>query len=402
MSVCHEKRHRDRERKHLRRSRRKKCYTHGACWGCERFWLCSVRCVRYERADPFATILIATISSPIAFDSVSPMAALNIILEMHEKLERCSEEQLDTIIVKGTDYMKAEVLALRKRRAERAAKQAQEEVLARRQAATSKLRATLAAKKAGGQEKLTELKRMKCLYCKMPHPGQKSFKMRDILEYDEEDGGPDAWNWYGDTYNLERGVCPDCVDEDVADGGNGDAVGMLNNAGSSDEDLVDAGSDFHKDELVGTSASGELESGAVKPPATTLASAPPTAPPAGVYDDDAQEVHPTVPSRVYPSRKPRRVKVKHEDADNGLIRCPKCKSGINVSERGCNMITCRNHHDGQGWFYFCYHCRGELKDAMPCFRTTCPERNDRESRATAKKRRNEEAAKNPIELSDSD
>ena len=66
------------------------------------------------------------------------------------------------------------------------------------------------------------------------------------------------------------------------------------------------------------------------------------------------------------------------------------------------MITCRNAHDGQGWFYFCYHCRGELKDAIPCFRATCPERNDRESRATAKKRRNEEAAKNPIELSDSD
>ena len=34
MSVCHEKRHRDREREHLRSTRRNKCYTHGACWGC--------------------------------------------------------------------------------------------------------------------------------------------------------------------------------------------------------------------------------------------------------------------------------------------------------------------------------------------------------------------------------
>ena len=33
MSVCHEKRHRDREREHLRSTRRNKCYTHGACWG---------------------------------------------------------------------------------------------------------------------------------------------------------------------------------------------------------------------------------------------------------------------------------------------------------------------------------------------------------------------------------
>jgi len=33
MFVCHEKRHRDREREHLRSARRNKCYTHGACFG---------------------------------------------------------------------------------------------------------------------------------------------------------------------------------------------------------------------------------------------------------------------------------------------------------------------------------------------------------------------------------
>ena len=33
MSVCHEKRHRDRERERLRSVGRNNCYTHGACWG---------------------------------------------------------------------------------------------------------------------------------------------------------------------------------------------------------------------------------------------------------------------------------------------------------------------------------------------------------------------------------
>ena len=46
MSVCHEKRHRDREREHLRSTRRNKCYTHTVrvgvvtLWnlGCDRGW----------------------------------------------------------------------------------------------------------------------------------------------------------------------------------------------------------------------------------------------------------------------------------------------------------------------------------------------------------------------------
>ena len=59
-------------------------------------------------------------------------------------------------------------------------------------------------------------------------------------------------------------------------------------------------------------------------------------------------------------------------------------------------MVCRVPHNGKGWFYFCYHCRRELADHMPCMR--CPERNDRESRAMAKRRRNDEAARNPIVL----
>ena len=101
-------------------------------------------------------------------------------------------------------------------------------------------------------------------------------------------------------------------------------------------------------------------------------------------------------------RRQRDVQVKIEDADDGLIRCPECNFGILMSERGCNMIVCRRDHNGKGWFYFCAHCRCNLQTGLPCMRATCPERNDRASRASAKRRRNEDAALNPIVLSDED
>jgi len=100
-----------------------------------------------------------------------------------------------------------------------------------------------------------------------------------------------------------------------------------------------------------------------------------------------------------PKRTHRNVLVKQENANDGLIRCPKCSSGIQAGERGCNLVVCRGPHDGNGWFYFCFHCRQELLGGMPCMRQTCPERNDRESRATAKRLRNEDARLNPIMLS---
>ena len=171
--------------------------------------------------------------------------------------------------------------SLRNARAERAAslareeaqrKKSEEEALARRHAGNAKQSATLAARKAASEaaaekaaseaaalaakndededddanasssmrDQLANLKKMRCVYCKKPHPGRDSFEMSDVNEYDEEDGGPDSWNWHGDSYNLKRGVCPDCVDEDVGDGGDGDAVGMLNN-GSDAEDEDDDG-----------------------------------------------------------------------------------------------------------------------------------------------------------------
>lgn len=101
-------------------------------------------------------------------------------------------------------------------------------------------------------------------------------------------------------------------------------------------------------------------------------------------------------------RKQRDVQVKIEDADDGVIRCPKCAFGIFMSERGCNLTTCRRDHNRNGWFYLCAHCRQELPLGIPCMRATCSERNDRASRASAKLRRNEHAARNPIVLSDDD
>ena len=91
------------------------------------------------------------------------------------------------------------------------------------------------------------------------------------------------------------------------------------------------------------------------------------------------------------------VRVKHEDPDCGLIRCPECRGGMLVSERGCNVVTCRNQHGvAGGWFYFCFHCRSELHGDMYC--QLCPERNDHDARQAAKRQRNELASKNPIVL----
>ena len=71
--------------------------------------------------------------------------------------------------------------------------------------------------------------------------------------------------------------------------------------------------------------------------------------------------------RKRPFRLPRSVEVKVEDKPNGLIKCPKCSTGI-VSNRGCNMMTCKNHKPK--WFYFCFHCKKESLSAIPC--GTCP------------------------------
>ena len=116
---------------------------------------------------------------------------------------------------------------------------------------------------------------------------------------------------------------------------------------------------------------------------------------------EAEIVADSAPRR--PTRFPRPVKLKREEPDIGLIRCPvvECRSGVNTSERGCNLATCRARHadmqeGATGFCYFCVHCRTIRPGGEPCGR--CPQRNTREARDRALRSRNEEAAKNPIDL----
>ena len=79
------------------------------------------------------------------------------------------------------------------------------------------------------------------------------------------------------------------------------------------------------------------------------------------------------------SRRPSRskvIKIKNEDKPNGIIKCPhpECENGI-VSNRGCNMVTCRNHKPN--YFYFCFHCKTELPNGIQC--SDCPSRIDADS-----------------------
>ena len=68
------------------------------------------------------------------------------------------------------------------------------------------------------------------------------------------------------------------------------------------------------------------------------------------------------------------TKIKNEDKPNGIIKCPRCENGI-VSNRGCNMVTCRVHKPN--YFYFCFHCKTESPNGIQC--SKCPSRIDADS-----------------------
>ena len=89
------------------------------------------------------------------------------------------------------------------------------------------------------------------------------------------------------------------------------------------------------------------------------------------------------------------VRIKHEDAENGSIRCPSCKSALQVGTRGCHLQTCRRtDHPGGGWFHFCFHCREDLGDGRHC--NKCPMENNAETRRKVKTQNNTKAQRNPI------
>ena len=77
------------------------------------------------------------------------------------------------------------------------------------------------------------------------------------------------------------------------------------------------------------------------------------------------------------------VKIEKEDVLSGLIRCPSCHTGIQVSERGCNLVTCKStaHEKTGGFYYFCYHCRNDQGNPEG-YCSKCPQRNSRQTRAT--------------------
>ena len=87
--------------------------------------------------------------------------------------------------------------------------------------------------------------------------------------------------------------------------------------------------------------------------------------------------------------------VKFEDMIEGFIKCPKCNNMKCVAPRGCNLVTCTNQNEyHQSWYYFCYHCKGDLHNGIPC--SKCPYRNTAETRQVAQETRNETAKENPV------
>ena len=110
---------------------------------------------------------------------------------------------------------------------------------------------------------------------------------------------------------------------------------------------------------------------------------------------DITEVEVTSTNGWRPSRRMPDVRVKLEDVMDGLIKCPSCNFGLQVSDHGCNLVTCRRPHPPDGkWFYFCFHCRCDLGAGDMCKK--CPWRNTKDDRKAMLLQRNAIAQQNPI------
>ena len=104
--------------------------------------------------------------------------------------------------------------------------------------------------------------------------------------------------------------------------------------------------------------------------------------------------------------KRREVKLQEEDVVDGLTRCPGCGLGVHMANGGCNVTSClhASKHGGR-YYYFCAHCKAECPDGESMC-TSCPMRNDRETRVRVKARREREwnaflssnSAENPSEV----
>jgi hypothetical protein len=104
----------------------------------------------------------------------------------------------------------------------------------------------------------------------------------------------------------------------------------------------------------------------------------------------------------------RHVKLQQEDVVDGLVRCPGCCCGIQMSNGGCNVTTCYNtaQHNGR-YYYFCAHCRAECPDGESMC-VGCPSHNDRQTRKRVQARQERarqtflasNSADNPCEVED--
>jgi len=88
------------------------------------------------------------------------------------------------------------------------------------------------------------------------------------------------------------------------------------------------------------------------------------------------------------------VLIKNENPLEGKFKCPKCDNIVVASEKGCNVLTCRNHHPQ--FFYFCAHCKHECPDGISS--CSCPKRNSMKSREVAVGAKNDSNRSNPIVL----
>lgn len=85
--------------------------------------------------------------------------------------------------------------------------------------------------------------------------------------------------------------------------------------------------------------------------------------------------------------------IKTENLPEGNVQCPACSSIICVSERGCNVVACRNH--APQFLYFCAHCK-QVTNGTEYSTCPCPKRITRKTRTQAQLERNRIARENPI------
>ena len=141
-------------------------------------------------------------------------------------------------------------------------------------------------------------------------------------------------------------------------------------------------------------------------PAVRVKEEPPDEPARATADDDEEEeeeaARASPPARRRSRRRATRAPLKIESVLSGDLNCPSCGRGVPpVDDRGgCNVVKCMAEEHGGAFFYFCFYCKGECVDGLPC--AACPSRVSRSERQKWMQARNERAACEPTILDSSD